>query len=182
MHLSLRPFLPLIGLAFGFLILAEAVKALLAWRPKRKLRCESLALFTEAEEHFYRHLMQVFDSTIIVCPKVRLGDVVEPHSSLDKKEIWTARNQINRKHVDFVCLRSDDLTTVGVIELDDSSHNRPDRQERDKLVDEALRSASIPICHVKARRDYNLASLADQITTDFGWKTTETKSVTQGNA
>ncbi len=181
MHLSLRPFLPLIGLALGFLILAEVVKALLAWRPKQKIRCQSLALFTEAEEHFYRHLMQVFDSAIIVCPKVRLGDVLEPHGSLGKKESWSALNQINRKHVDFVCLRSDDLTTVGVIELDDSSHNRQDRQERDKLVDEALRSASIPICHVKVRRNYDLALLADQITTDFGWKTTEAKSVTPRN-
>jgi very-short-patch-repair endonuclease len=51
-------------------------------------------------------------------------------------------NRINRLSLDFlVCLK--DSTVVAAIELDDSSHNAPDRQEADARKALALRSAGI---------------------------------------
>ncbi|TLU82119.1 MAG: DUF2726 domain-containing protein [Chlorobium sp.] len=53
-------------------------------------------------------------------------------------------NRINRMSADFV-LCSKDLTIVAVIELDDSSHEKADRQAADAKKDKALGSAGIRI-------------------------------------
>lgn len=58
------------------------------------------------------------------------------------------RNQISQKHVDFILCSPDDLTPLLVIELDDSSHARLGRRERDAFVDAALAAAGLPILHV----------------------------------
>ena len=41
-----------------------------------------------------------------------------------------------------------------MIELDDASHGRSDRQERDTLVDQILAVAKIPILRVPAKTAY----------------------------
>lgn len=53
-------------------------------------------------------------------------------------------NRINRMSADFVlCLK--DSTIVAVIELDDVSHEKADRQAADAKKDKALRSAGIRV-------------------------------------
>jgi hypothetical protein len=59
----------------------------------------------------------------------------------------------------FVVCKAGDLSIAGVIELDDRSHDRPDRQRRDRFVDEAMGSAGIPILHLAARRSYEVAEV-----------------------
>lgn len=50
-----------------------------------------------------------------------------------------------------------------MIELDDISHERPDRQERDRLVDAVFNQAGLPILHVKVRSYYAPLELAAQV-------------------
>ena len=47
---------------------------------------------------------------------------------------------------------------VGV-ELDDRSHERSSRQERDGFVDEVFRVAGLPLMHLPVRSGYSLAEL-----------------------
>jgi len=63
-------------------------------------------------------------------------------------------NRINRMSADFV-LCSKDSTIVAVIELDDASHEKADRQAADAKKDKALTSAGIRIVrwHVKSIPD-----------------------------
>ncbi|MBK8479548.1 MAG: DUF2726 domain-containing protein [Opitutaceae bacterium] len=75
-----------------------------------------------------------------------------------------AGNQINQKHVDFLLVRTSDLTPVAGLELDDSSHGRADRQKRDAFVDDVFRSCSLPLLHVPAQASYSAADLRTQIT------------------
>ncbi len=124
---------------------------------------EAVPVLTAAETNFYRALIQSVDRSIIVCPKVRLADVVKPHSSLGGKARYAAFGRIKSKHLDFVLLKADTLRTYGVIELDDKSHEREDRATRDAFVDAALQSASIPILHVKPQRSYDSGALRLQI-------------------
>jgi hypothetical protein len=42
------------------------------------------------------------------------------------------------------------------IELDDQSHNRADRQLRDKFVDGVFAAAALPLVHVAVRPQYNV--------------------------
>lgn len=54
-------------------------------------------------------------------------------------------NRLSQKHVDFVLVGVDDAQVKLVIELDDKTHLKPQRRDRDALVDEILTAAGIPI-------------------------------------
>jgi hypothetical protein len=116
-------------------------------------------LFTAAERSFFGVLEQALGGEYRIFGKVRLGDLVAPAKGMTKSQSATARNGINQKHVDFVLCRPDTLTVVAVIELDDASHGRKDRGERDDLVDKALASAHLPVVHMPTRQAYTLAEV-----------------------
>lgn len=104
-----------------------------------------------AELSFYRVLTQIIADKAIICPKVRVGDILfvaHPNENL------SYINRINQKHVDFVLCDPTSMRPLGVVELDDASHGRSDRQSRDEFVDRAFEAAAVPIVHVPAQRAY----------------------------
>lgn len=100
--------------------------------------------------------------------KTRLADLIQ----VDKQQWgpqWQAQfNRISRKHVDFVILEKSSSAILGIIELDDSSHQRLDRQNRDRFVDRALERAGIPILHYPCLREYSLTDLQNALQAQFG--------------
>lgn len=59
-------------------------------------------------------------------------------------------NRINRMSADFVICRKD-ASIIAVIELDDSTHQKPDRQIADNKKDGALKAAGIKTVRWQAR-------------------------------
>lgn len=114
------------------------------------------ALFTPAERSFLGVLDQVVAGQFRIFGKVRLADVVRVKNTPDRGAWQTAFNKIDRKHVDFVGCDPADLSVKFVVELDDRSHERPDRRDRDAFVDGALKAAGIPVFHIPARRAYTV--------------------------
>jgi very-short-patch-repair endonuclease len=114
------------------------------------------ALFTPAERSFLGVLEQAIDSRYRVFGKVRLADIVTPAQGLTARKRTIARNRINQKHVDFLLCTAADLAPIGVLELDDRSHERKDRADRDEFVDRALARAGIPVVHFPAGKGYVL--------------------------
>lgn len=112
------------------------------------------ALFTPAERDFLAVLDRVVEGEFRIFGKVRLADVVKVRAMADRSAWQTAFNKIDRKHVDFVGCDPRDLSVKFVVELDDRSHEREDRRERDSFVDGALKAAGIPVFHIPARRGY----------------------------
>jgi len=104
-------------------------------------------LFTPAERSFLGVLDQAVPAGYRVFGKVRLADLIKISSWTKTSDRKFAFSRISRKHVDFVICKTDDLAIAGVIELDDRSHDRPDRRRRDAFIDEAMGSAGIPILH-----------------------------------
>lgn len=104
--------------------------------------------FTKNELKFYCELVkETTDLNLVLFAKVRLADIIEPK---EKGKQWQSQfNRIKSKHVDFVLCDLPSVKPVLVIELDDSSHDRPDRLERDSFVDKALSQARIPIIHTR---------------------------------
>jgi len=111
-------------------------------------------LLSLAEQTFYHALQQSVGQTYWIFPKVRLADIIWPNAKYRSSPWWTAFNKINKKHVDFVACHPETYDVVAVFELDDSTHNKQDRRERDLFVDQALASANIPIHHIKATDHY----------------------------
>lgn len=113
------------------------------------------SLFTPAERSFLGVLEPVLPPGVRVFGKVRLEDIFGVVKGLNASERQSARNRINRKHIDFLLVRATDLAPIAGIELDDSSHEEEDRQQRDAFVDTAFASAGLPLLHVPAQKSYN---------------------------
>lgn len=110
------------------------------------------ALLTPAERSFWGVLQRVVPSEHLIWPKVRLVDLLLVEGEGGKR--LSAFNQVRAKHVDFVVVRAKDTRPILAIELDDSSHQRPDRQERDRFIDELMQKVGLPLVRIQARHAY----------------------------
>ena len=108
-----------------------------------------------AEFSFYKVLASVLDPRFIICPKVRLGDIVYVPGQGNQG----LRNKIDRKHIDFLICDAATMKPRCALELDDQSHTRPDRQSRDDFVNQVFASANLPLLHIPNQRAYNPAEL-----------------------
>jgi len=116
--------------------------------------------FSLAELKFYDLLKEITKDKYLLFSKVRICDLIQLEY---KNADYSDFNRIKSKHVDFLICNQNPITPKVVIELDDSSHNSPKRQERDKFVDEAFINAGIPIVHIKVRREYDENKIIDKI-------------------
>ena len=114
-----------------------------------------------AELSFYRVLLLSLNEGFVVCPKVNLKDIIFVSGPREKQQ--SHRNRIDRKHVDFLLCEPGSMRPVLAIELDDSSHKRRDRQERDSFVDRVFQVATLPLLHVAAAAAYEPQQLAKLI-------------------
>lgn len=114
-------------------------------------------LLTRNEWHEYKKLKKYTDEAgLMICPKVRLLDIVEPRSG--DPHYMAYMGKVKSKHVDFV-ICDKDLHIMGILELDDSSHDRTDRQERDKFVDEILTDVGYTVIHTRSITEYTLDAI-----------------------
>ena len=122
------------------------------------------ALLSEAELNFYRLLLKVLahpsdpqgSPQAVVMTKVSVSDLVKVRKGLGQSSYRSAFNRIKSKHVDFVLCEPESMRVVCVIELDDKSHRRQDRQTRDELMDSIYAAVGLPILHVDCRRGYSM--------------------------
>lgn len=120
--------------------------------PKRPRSYEAQdSLLTKHELFFYRSLVPVVKELgYMICCKVRMADIIKPVYNTN----WqTAFNKISSKHIDFVLCDKKTMKPLLAVELDDRSHERFDRIERDNFVNIAFKDAGIPILHVKNSDD-----------------------------
>jgi hypothetical protein len=115
-------------------------------------------LLTKAELSFYGVLKSVVDDDLVIFSKVRLIDLLWLPKGTKNRQAYL--NRIMSKHIDFVLCKSDMLSPVLVIELDDSSHQESKRQERDRFVNEIFCQAELPLLRVKAKRSYSTEELS----------------------
>jgi hypothetical protein len=121
----------------------------------------------EAREHFFspaeRSFLGVLDQAVAdqyrVFGKVRVADVVEAKSSLTRTDWQRTFNRIKAKHFDFVLCAKQDLRVVCVIELNDQSHKRRDRQDRDSFLSEICRDISLPLLQMPAKQAYSITDV-----------------------
>jgi hypothetical protein len=115
-------------------------------------------LLTKGELAFYQKMRLALPPAVLVSFKVRLSDVINcPGRAW--KEGYGAK--ISQKHLDFVVVDAETTAVRFVVELDDKTHRRRDRQHRDAFVDAALAAAGVPIVRVIAAASYDPARLRD---------------------
>jgi hypothetical protein len=108
---------------------------------------------TDSELNFFRNLEKVNQGKYYIVPQVSLSKLV----SVDDTELMrrTYHNKIDRKSVDFVLFDKNSFQPKLVIELDDRSHDRYDRQIRDEWVNKIMEKVGIKIVHIKPSYSYD---------------------------
>ena len=113
-----------------------------------------------AELSFYHVLTSVVQGQLVVMGKVRLADIFYV---TQKDGYFSHFNRISQRHVDFLLCQPETMRPVVAIELDDASHNRRARKERDAFVDTLFRAASLPLLRVPVRRTYSAQEIAERL-------------------
>lgn len=117
-------------------------------------------LMTPAELAFFAVLEPIVRSSYMVSSKVRLADLFDVRQERGQQ---AAFNKISSKHIDFVLTELGSSRILCGIELDDSSHNRPDRTERDNFVNELFATNYLPLMRVPAAWTYCPQSLRAEL-------------------
>lgn len=123
---------------------------------------QKVSLLTDREQKEYQKLKQYADMHhVLICPKVRLLDLISPKPG--SRNYRTLLHKVMSKHVDFV-ICSQDMQVLGIIELDDTTHLRKDRKERDEFVDSVLQGCGYKILHVWEINSDTLDNLLNEVT------------------
>lgn len=117
------------------------------------------SLLTPAEKNFYDVLRQVLGDNVAICPKPALREMLEVRGEIQKGRTGYF-NRISQKNVDFVLCDKESMEILCAVELDDRSHLRKDRRERDEFVDKAFQTAGIMLFRIPCRRNYGVRELS----------------------
>jgi very-short-patch-repair endonuclease len=124
--------------------------------PQKKQSFIKRKLLTKSEHKFLLHIMQARPDGIAIACKVGLWGIV--HNI--HQQGW---NVINQKHIDFVLYNLQENNILLVIELDDPSHLKEKIQQRDRIKDDILYDAGIPILRIPTSKEYDISDLREKI-------------------
>lgn len=127
-----------------------------------------------AELNFFFNLKAVIGDSAHIFSKVKLSDIFYAKTGdYGKNRSYT--NRIDRKHIDFLLCDPTTLKPILGIELDDKSHQRADRQERDDFVNHVFQAAKLPLMHISVQRSYSQNELKSKILAFLSGENHETK-------
>lgn len=111
------------------------------------------SIMTRAEVEFFKKLNLVVSEHYFVFPQVHLSSVLDHRV---KGQDWRiAFRHINGKSVDYVLCDKITLRPAYLLELDDPTHDRRDRIERDVEVERIFKEAQLPLVRFK---DVNISN------------------------
>lgn len=150
----------MLGIALGVVLL---IKLSSGTRKETEGREEFLPyrkkqfLMTKAEYAFNKVLEEAVGDRYYISRQVPLSNLVEVIDSYKWNKAY--RSKIDKKTLDFVLFDKNGYTPYLAIELDDSSHSRLDRQERDRFVTNVLQRAGIRLERVKNAYNYDIQQI-----------------------
>lgn len=118
-----------------------------------------MAFMTDSEVRFFARLQEALPEYFIFA-QVQLSRLIECTDAEDAK-FWF--NRINRMSADYVIVHRDAKQVMAVIELDDWTHDRPDRRRADQKKNKAIESAGLPMIRFDGRKMPEVAQLRRQI-------------------
>lgn len=111
------------------------------------------------ERALYDQLKQMAVGDFDIYPQVHVDKILQPRRGLfGKSRLWALRG-INQKSVDFLIVDSKWQSPVLAIELDDGTHEKEDRIDRDWFIECAFKNAGVPLLRLAARTNYNASDL-----------------------
>ena len=113
------------------------------------------SLLTKTEIKYYNLLCSILGDRFLVLPQINLASVI------DKKGGNNFRNELFR-NADFGVFDYN-YRPIFLVEINDNTHFRKDRRERDKKVNEICEKAGLPILTLWVKDGINPAIIEKQI-------------------
>lgn len=121
----------------------------------RKIYRGKSHLMTPTEQKFYYYLKQQFGADKRIFAQVRVVDLIQVNWSELKKgsnEAQSAFRQLSQWHVDYV-ITNQDFQIICAAELDDKSHQKPERQRRDRILNMAFETAEVKLYRYQLKKN-----------------------------
>lgn len=113
-------------------------------------------ILTQNELKFYKLLKYITDkNNLIIFTQVSLYEIL-------KAKNYSDFNRIKSKSIDFVITDINSKIKI-CIELDDPTHIREDRQQRDKFINELFKQLGIKLLRVPVQSYYNMQEIEQKI-------------------
>lgn len=101
------------------------------------------SMMTHTEIEFYWLLNEAVKERYLVFPQVHLSALLDHH--IEGQDWKYAFRHINGKSVDYVLCDKFTLVPTYAIELDDFTHDKSDRKQRDKEVERIFKDTKLPL-------------------------------------
>jgi len=129
-------------------------------KPKYNYKRRNFFL-SRAEHECYDALVQAVGQEYLIFAQVHLPTLLD-HKVAGQN--WNAAfRHVSQKSVDFVLCDKAYISPKLAIELDDKSHERTDRQERDQEVERILKGAGMPLLRLENHAKFNPQELAEKV-------------------
>ncbi len=131
--------------------------------PKKYQYKQKNFFMSRAEHECYNALVVAVGEKYHVFPQVHLPSII------DNKVVgqnWKgAFRHISQKSVDFVLCDKAYISPKLAIELDDRTHERQDRKDRDGEVERVLKNAGLPLLRLENHGRFSTSELLEKINT-----------------
>lgn len=105
-------------------------------------------LLTKAETIFLNEMRKITPDNLMICPQVRMADILVVSDNVKKKKFKSYFYKVSSKSIDFVFCDKQTMEISFCLELDDPTHNKKERVERDNFVNKAFYDAGMPLIRV----------------------------------
>lgn len=119
-------------------------------------------LITDYEKELYKILNKMIDKEkYTILSKIRLADLLNTISSNNK-----AFYKISSKHIDFAIANVENLEIKILIELDDKTHNNPERMQRDEFINKNLAQNGYKVLRITNLDGYEIKETIEYLLDD----------------
>lgn len=118
-------------------------------------------IMTETELKFYKKLKNGLKERNInynIFPQVDLERIIQVKNNNNSD-----RNRIKSRSIDFTITSEDCCKIICCIELDDYTHNKNNRIERDNFINNLFNSVNIKLIRIKVNNNYNIEEIINKI-------------------
>ena len=124
--------------------------------PEKKY--QSKQLMTQCEKYFYDILVENFSKDYLIMPQVNLATIINKNKDFPNQY----QNELYR-NIDFGIFDKVNMQPLLLIEINDKTHEQPDRIKRDLKVKEICNEANIKLITFYTKYDNKKQYVIDRI-------------------
>ena len=142
------------------IVVVVVIKIFELKQPLNKEKKESIYKYTRkdflmsrSEHEFYNILVEQFGYQYFIFPQIHLSTILD--NKVQGQNWRGAFRHIDEKSVDFVICDKAYIKPLLAIELDDKTHERNDRKDRDEEVERILNDAGLQLLRFSNHGNFN---------------------------